>query len=489
MYDDLFTRMIAAEQPVLGCVNDENQYLPSKFTPAHNLGRWWEAALELEATTGMKIPSRMERAMSLNLRAMTNNPYGLLLTEPEVFGYGDLNYHNLREALLTFSSLIQYRKSRWAPLCAEKLLDTINRRFFEKTLTDDEICAVTGEQISEDTMVVRPADDIYRDVDDTPTTGRAIEGMYRYWLQTNSPLALEVMQKAVAFHREHAICADGSTPAWMTDTYHTGHNHSYLGTVRGLLLYAIHFNDKELIESIYLTYKKSIPKYNCDETGYAPHDLALARFPDQFGDPQGDHASCTDRIYIAYLLALHCGYVELLDDVEKLIRARLFPFQVKEGAACGAWGTFCTYFGIGDTVDVYCLIASTFCHMYRTMLPEKEDGVYVQLHFSGKTSAVTVESFRDNKQHTKITPHTQKCVYVRIPAWCPEESIKLTDEAGNAVPYSRDGIWLVISPEEGKTVELTFDLPTYETTTSTWVSKKQFLLSWKGDALISTKEL
>jgi hypothetical protein len=65
----------------------------------------------------------------------------------------------------------------------------------------------------------------------------------------------------------------------------------------------------------------------------------------------------------------------------------------------------------------------------------------------------------------------------------------LTDTAGNAVPYSRECLWLVFSPQDKKTVELTFDLPTYETTTSTWVSKKEFLLSWKGDALISTKEL
>lgn len=492
MYDDLFTRLTAVEQPMLHCVNEENQYLPGEYEVAHNTGRWWEAALQLAATTGMKIPARMDRAMSLNLRAMASNPYGLLLQDPEVFGGGALNYHNLREALLAYTSLIEFRNSRWARNSAEKLLDTINRRFFEKTLTDEEICKTVGVTISGDTMLTRPTEDRFHDDDDTPTTGRAIEGMYRYWLVTGSPLALQVMRKAVVFHRAHSLCPDGSTPAWMMDDFHTGHNHSYLGTIRGLLLYALHFDDKALLKSIYLTYKNSIPVYNCDETGFAPHDLGLARFPDRFGDPFGDQASCADTVYIAFLLAVQGGHPELLSDVERLIRARLFFCQITSGSACGAWGTFGEYFGQNSTIDVFALIAVTLCRIYQDMIAEKNDGLYVYLHFSSKNALADVEVTREKYQLTRITPHIQKRILVHIPEWVPADSIRVIDTEGKAVTFEREGVYLVI-PEVAvvveKTLEVSFALPRYETTAQTWVTKKQFHLQWKGDTLLEAREM
>ena len=490
--EDLYARLKAVEHAVLTSPSDENNYFPSNYEAAHDMGRWWEAALLLQATIGTEIPETTNSRMSANVRALTNHPYGLLLND-ELLGGGCLNYHNLREALLTYTAFIEFRSSYWAKNCAEKLLDTINRRFFEKTLTDDEICAAVGVVVSSDTMITRPIKDIYRDEDDTPTTGRAIEGMYRYWLATHSPLALEVMRKAVAFHREHTICTDGSTPAWIKDSFHTGHNHSYLGTIRGLLLYAVEFEDEALIRAIYLTYKNSVFKYNCDETGFAPHDLALARFPDQHGDPLGDHASCADIIYIAFLLATRCGYPELLDDAEKLMRCRLFYCQSTSDTFLGAWGIFGgSYFGEGYTLDVYALITSTLCYIYKSMIEEKDDRMEIHLHFSKETAAVTVESDRDERQSTKITPHVQKQIWVHIPSWCPLERVTVTNEDGAAVPYTKAGEYLIIPEKDavpGKTLAVSYELPVGETTVKTWKSGKTFRCSWKGDTLVHTEEI
>lgn len=489
MKDDLFSRLLASQGPVLSCVKDENHYLPAGYEVAHNTGRWWEAALILKETTGMEIPSRTYKAMLINFHALTGNPYGLLLNDVEVVGGGTLNYHNLRESLLACATLIEYTDSKHAKRCAETLFDTIDRRFFKKTLSDAEICEKLGVVISTDTMLVRPDDDVYREDDYTSTTGRAIEGMYRYWKATNSPLALEIMKKTVSFHKEHSVCADGSAPAWLVDTYHTGHNHSYLGTLRGLLLYALEFGDGELIESIYLTYKKTIPAYCVDNTGYAPHDLGLLRFPDEWGDPVGDHGSCIDKAYIAYLLATCAGYDELLDDVEEMIRGRIFYSQMTDEENYGAWGTFCGYFGANAVIDVYCLIAATLCRVYKSFITEKEDGIYVSLHFSGDCAAATVVAERSDVQITRITPHVAKPLYIRIPAWCDGSSIRVSVEDGD-VEYLRKGVWLVVNGvNAGKTVEISFDLPTRESFGKTWVSDQHYKLCWKGDTLVSTERI
>jgi len=364
---DMRERMVLSQTPLLACVNEENRYLPGQYETAHNIGRWWEAALLLEKTTGMKIPERMEKAMHLNLRAHTSNPYGLLLNPPEIHEKALLNYHNLREALLAYAALIEFRNSAYAKMQAERLLDTIDRRFFQNTLEDKEIVCACGIGITKDPTLERPVDDEYRNTDDTARTGRAIEGMFRYWQVSKSPKALEVMKKAVAFHRERAICADGSAPEWMKDSVHAGHNHSYLGTVRGLLLYALHFEDEELIKSVYETYRKTIRKYCCDESGFAPHDLARLRFPDQNGDPVGDHASCADTAYIAWLLSVKAGHSLLIRDFEKLMRGRLFFSQIMEGENIGAWGIYSGYFGTGSTIDVFASISSTLARIYRDM--------------------------------------------------------------------------------------------------------------------------
>lgn len=494
MKDDLFDRLVAVEKPILACINPDYQFLPyrvGEYEIAHNVGRWWEAALMLQNTTKMQIPEQTERAMYWNLRALTNNPYGLLLMDRELFEEGTLNYHNIREALLAYTALIEFRKSRWAEASAEKLLDTINHRFFEKNLADDEICKKVDSQISEDTLLTRPAEDVYRDVDDTPTTGRAIEGMYWYWTVTGSPHARQLMEKAVAFHKKNVICPDGSAPAWLTDSFHTGHNHSYLGTIRGLLLYALHFGDAELVRWIYQTYKKTIRRYCCDETGYAPHDLAQLRFCDDFGDPLGDHASCADTAYIAYLLATRGGYPELLEDVERLIRGRLFYCQIPEGADFGAWGIYQGYFGQSSTIDVYALIASTLCRIYETMVEDRETGTYIHLHFSCKQEVVSVVSIRDEKQHTRITPNISKTIFVKIPAGTPEDSICVTDIQGKPVAFSMENGYLVIPQsvvQVGAELTVIFDLPKEETVGRSWVSNKEYCLTWRGNTLLEAKE-
>ena len=82
-------------------------------------------------------------------------------------------------------------------------------------------------------------------------------------------------------------------------------------------------------------------------------------------------------------------------------------------------------------------------------------------------------------------------MYVRIPAWTTEETVHVTDCSGNEIACTRDGVYLVIpksAVNEGKAVTVSFDLPVYETTVYTWIKKKPYYITWKGDSMIEVKE-
>ena len=77
-----------AGQNLLGILNPEDNYLPywqlavgpdykaslSRWWPAHNIGRWWDAMLRLEEAIGFEIPKAIEAAMLKNVRRFFDNP-------------------------------------------------------------------------------------------------------------------------------------------------------------------------------------------------------------------------------------------------------------------------------------------------------------------------------------------------------------------------------------------------------------------------------
>ena len=45
MYNDLYPSMKTLERALIDCLKAENLYIPAGWETAHNIGRWWEAAL------------------------------------------------------------------------------------------------------------------------------------------------------------------------------------------------------------------------------------------------------------------------------------------------------------------------------------------------------------------------------------------------------------------------------------------------------------
>jgi len=100
--------MDKAAKCCLAWLNPNQQFLPAGgYEVAHDTGRWWDAMLRYEASTGILIPKQAEDAMMQNLVMLTDNPAALLTSKL-------FNPHNLRETMLTYTALVNYRKSVWA---------------------------------------------------------------------------------------------------------------------------------------------------------------------------------------------------------------------------------------------------------------------------------------------------------------------------------------------------------------------------------------
>ena len=104
-------------QHLLGWLDPERDYLPTgSWAITHDLARWWDAMLRLEHATGFAIPAHVEGANLRNLHWLTDNTDGLLWVPPGLDWHPiKFELHSLREGILTFAALTQYRNNAWAP--------------------------------------------------------------------------------------------------------------------------------------------------------------------------------------------------------------------------------------------------------------------------------------------------------------------------------------------------------------------------------------
>lgn len=463
----------------------EPDFLPQGYETAHNIGRWWDAVLRLENTCGFQLPEQINKAMLINIRAFTSNRRGMLLNDPEIMGRTQLNLHNLREGLLAYAGLVKYRGSKWAAQKGCCLLETIDALYFSKTAAFKSLAEEMDLYISDDPMITRPDSDPFKAEDDTPTNGRCLEAMLRFWQAAKDPLALETAHKTAAFHLIHTLNADGSTPEFIKSEIHVGHNHSYLGTLRGLLLYGILLKRPEYVRTVYNTVINSVFSYNCSYSGFAPHDIACLRFPDSHGDPVGDHASCADVIQILVWLAGECGYTHLFDDAERLIKGRLFRSQITDGNAetDGAWGIYGGYFGQGCTLDVFAAVASVLAETDRYIMSVKDGALYINLHFDSHTEHASLISEFGDDARLLLTLRRRMPVYIRIPSWCPPQSFHISVRDQTVAFTVGNGYAAVEAsavPAEA-VITVTYDLPERVTAEKTWRSGISYEIHWKGN--------
>ncbi len=410
--------MDLAGQCCLAWLDSEKDFLPTGgYEAAHDTGRWWDAMLRREAATGIAIPAEAEGAMLRNLQALTANPDGLLLN-PDRFGMQVfINPHNFREALIAFHALVRYRSSVWAAEAGHRLLLTMDRLWQPDGRLDYTKLHCWGSVPHTEDPSHAPGEP-GQWFDATANTGRALEAIVWFYEATGDPLALSLAARIAPWHLEHTLSPDGATRPEILDPSNVGHNHSYLGTLRGLVLYGLLTGQREYVDTVARTYRRSFGVNNVTESGYTPHDLGKTRFPNADGVPVGETASCGDIVQLALWLALRDGQLDLLDDVERLVRARILPSQITperfpdlaaDPRQRGAWGVYSDPYGVGSTHDVFAAVLHTLTDVEAHVVTREALGLGVNLHFTTERPDVWVRAERGVEARLSVTPRATCC--------------------------------------------------------------------------------
>ncbi len=483
---DLTARMDLAGKCLLAWLDPAADFAPTGgWNVPHDIGRWWDAMLRLEARTGFAIPAHLEGAMLRNLDRFTDNPDRILLA-PEGLDWAQpyFELHSIREGFLAFAALVKYRNSQWARQRGHQMLEslkghlrpdgTLDVKKFDafKYVTDPEKALASPEL----------------NADLTGSTGRAIDGLMFFHEATGDPLALELAGRFAQYHLEHTVNSDGSMRKEILDKNNPGHSHSYLGTLRGLLLYGLETGRRDIIDTVASTCRKAVQQHVITESGWTGHDLGKLRFPSGHGERVGETASAGDAAQLALWLALRAGHTDLLDDVERLLRVRLLPSQITEGPPkqVGGWGVHGEpHARAGCILDVAAAVLHTLTDIHDHVAERTDQGVMVHLHLDCANAHVRVSCRRGSEGILAVRPRVRDNLLIRVPGWTDRQKVRLTVNgaevrpsfAGSYVRVSKDAI---VADTE---VVMRYDLPIRETTEKTDVGRV-FRFRWQGDVIL-----
>lgn len=473
--------------PYFNLVTDFNYRGEMVFSwPSHNIGRWWDALLRLEHTTGFRISSQAEAAMFANLKRFFDNPDGLCYEPRACMEFAPqpredrLTLHSLREGLLALNGLVQYRNDDWARTAAhamcEKLSSCINE---DGTWNLDQLACA---QVSKPSTFCDPVGN----------HGRFLEALVQYCQTTGDPLALRLADRIAAYHLKHSTRPDGS---FNSDSV-AGHTHSYLGTIKGLLLYGELTGQRIYIDRVAQTYRNTINGKILLRSGWNSHDLFTINHAD-LGSP-GDAAQ------IALRLGLHHGCPDLLDDVERIVRARIIPSQITQcppiepmglgesdkyralvERATGGYGG-CNHFphaGKMAVTDVTAQALQSLTDIYNHVVTSAKDGLNVNFHFDYQDERVRISSSRKNATATVlIRPVVSGTIHVRIPRWVPKTSFVIKVN-GKLVKATMAGDYAVVAAQsQPSEIVLTYDLPVYSEVER--ADGVDYNLLWRGDEVM-----
>ena len=450
MKKDLATAMQLSAENLHQCLNKDCRYLPfwllevsedyhanyRFYRSVHNIGRWWDALLRLEAATDYRIPEYLEEPMLQNLKDFYDNPDHICI-EPEGI-QSDMpipfDLHSLREGLLALCGLIQYRPGQrdWALDTAHKMLQTVDRLIRPDGTLDIQ------------TLDYCRSHPEYRCFE-TPTHchGRFIEPLIYYYELSGDSLAYQLADRLAQWHYEHSINPDGTMDG-LPAIYHA---HSYLGTLRGLFLFGKLSGQRRYIDRVQLCYQQTVMKNLVKDSGFSAHDIGADRGPEP--------ATAGDTAQLALWFALD-GCPEYLDDAEKLIRARLLPSIVWESPALypdgegnhdrwtnltqriiGAFGGMQTlpHGGKCATTDVTAACLHTLTDIYNHIVVESESMTQVLFHFDYASSTIQITSHREKQQASLTVQYSGgKLLQIRIPGWVNRDHLHITVDGQTITP-------------------------------------------------------
>ena len=485
-------------QHLLGWLDPDRDYLPTgSWAITHDLGRWWDAMLRLEDATGFVIPGDMEGASLRNLHWLTDNPDGLMFVPPGLDWHPIMfEFHSLREGILTFAALAKFRGSKWAEQAGHKYIQTLW----------DGLAADFSWEVNRFDYAKYFDEVEHRDFGHTPfkanqfqlsvSHGRCIEALVWYYRWTEDSLALELADRLARFHLEHAISADGKIPHYLYDEdSKAGDGQSHLYTLCGLLQFGLLTHQREYIDAVVQTYAVGFPQI-VRECGWVAHDLGLSRYSDEIGNPSANTESTGAAARLALWMAMHAGRADCYDDVERLVRARLFPGQTTEADRCsnpdvvisdkaiGGWGANdYPHAGKGFNPSGTAEVVHTLSAIYQNITSRDQAGLFVNMHFDYEGPEARIEVRREDAASVTIFPQVEDALFVRIPGWAKSVQLFVDGDVVETVMIGAYAQVPRLGSGPGRKVELRYDLPERRTREE-MPAGDAYEFAWKGDEIV-----
>ena len=483
---------------LLNCLCPERNFLPYwhivvsedcsaeyQFRPhcnGHNVGRWWNAMLRLQSETGFTIHSSIETAMLENTWQMCENPAGILLDAPIPGDPGTWYIHSYRETMLALGLLVRYRGNELARKFGLRAIERM--RNASKNLSQWDFSTYTCSM------------NIGSSQGTCYTHGRAIEGLLCFYQATGEQIAFEEAERLAEFHFQHSVISSGELSSGCG--FHT---HSYLNTLRGLLMIAAMKGQSARLESLYATFCCAVSTM-ITPSGFISHDIGdvIVRF--------GDIASAGDIAHIALLLWDHFKDSALLDEAERIVRCRVIPAQVCEpmpirpkcnkpsdsfrdlpqrfvGAIGGSVGQVR---GQTCTTDFTASALHSLIELYRRAVDVNRDFVRVNFHFDRELKDIRVHCTQERfERRIAVCNNTGKSLLIRVPGWAPVDSLRLVVNNQQIQPVIHDGFACIPSQgEQGRHIFLSFALPA-TCSSEQWcelsATQKNLIFHWLGDEI------
>jgi hypothetical protein len=489
-----------AGQNLLGILNPEENYLPywelsvspdykasfNRWWPAHNIGRWLDAMLRLEDAIGFEIPKVIEAAMVQNTqRFFDNTDHICLVPLQSGQSYGDgpqWDLHSLREGLLALNALARWRKNDWAAAMGRQMIQSIDAKLRDDgswELEKFDACQKRGKAVIHNT-------------DPCDTHGRLLEALVWFFETTGEAEALRLADRIAQYHFAKTTQPDGAiNPAAKAD-----HTHSYLGTLRGLLLYGRLTRQRQYVDRVAAAYRANIPRL-MTESGYTSHNMVRESF--------GETTSPGDAAQLALWLFQE-GCAEYLDDSERLVRARILPSQIRHTPPLqplvndekdshkelgkriiGGYGGCHAHAhgGKHSVTDVTSADVHTLVDIYKNVAISSFRSLEVLFHFDYEDSRIQIVCRRDKVAELIVTSKIESAVALRVPQWTPRDSVclRINDEAYQPV-FLGQFAWTGKVPA-GTRVTMEYALPVR-------CSKEkglgaEFEVFWRGDDVVGVR--
>lgn len=493
-------------QAMLAWLDPLDNYMPlSGYEPAHDVGRWWDAMLRLEQATGFAIPAAIEAAMLANLKRLTDNPDALLVCGNTGRWQPFINPHNLRETLLAYHALVRWRDSDWARQQGHRFLQTLDRALREDGHFDVTRLGLWGTiPMSYDTQFIAETENADGWFDATMTSGRCLEAMVWFYEATGDDLALRLADRLARLHLRLMADADGEARPEFFAATHLGHNHSYMGTLRGLFLFGRLTGQRAYGDAVTKIYRHSLWRQNISRDGWTTHDLGCTKAKNQYGDKQYESASAGDIAQLALWLGVHEQQTELLDDVERILRSNLLPAQITRadvGAPArrgditvaenwiGGWG--CQYERhVKDLIyDVLAAVVHSLADLYEHTTVRGPRGLTLLWHFDYEDAQLRVTQSRTDEAVLCVQPKSATPLRIRLPAWVPNEAVRVSLGEQSVTP-ARIGSFLYL-PEEllqnRPPITVRYPLPAHRSEEA--ADPTRWCLEWRGDTVVEALPL